>query len=215
MKIGRNRGRMESKFKMIPGLAEALFNIIPAAILVVDKDRRIHLVNRPQGDIFEMRKPAGDEIWRIGNSLNCIHRSDNPQGCGFSRACEECLIRNTAHEALKGMKTIRKKGSLSIETGKGPVFHSILVSATPLPAEGEMYALLFVEDITEVEQLKGLLPICANCKKIRKDDGAWERLEKFLESHSSVLFTHGICNECAEKIYGYTGDGKDETIASL
>lgn len=205
---------MRNKLNAIPGLAEALFDIIPAAILLVDKDRRIRLVNEPQGDIFELHRGEGDEIWRIGNSFNCIHRRDNPQGCGFGLACEECCIRNTAHEALNGNKIVRRKGSISVETEHGPVYHSILVSAVPLRAAGEQQALLLVEDITEVEQLKGLLPICANCKKIRKDDGAWERLEKFLEANSSVLFTHGICGECAEKMYGYTGNGSDETVTS-
>ncbi|MBU2515129.1 hypothetical protein KJ966_27750 [bacterium] len=53
-----------------------------------------------------------------------------------------------------------------------------------------------------VQTLAGLLPICANCKKIRDDKGYWEHLEKYLEQHSEATFSHGICPECAETLYG-------------
>jgi PAS domain S-box-containing protein len=63
-------------------------------------------------------------------------------------------------------------------------------------------------DITELKQtiarvntLSGLLPICANCKKIRDDKGYWNRLEAYIQDHSEAEFTHGICPECIEKLY--------------
>jgi PAS domain-containing protein len=63
-------------------------------------------------------------------------------------------------------------------------------------------------DITELKQtiarvntLGGLLPICANCKKIRDDKGYWNRLEGYIQDHSEAEFTHGICPECIEKLY--------------
>ncbi len=54
----------------------------------------------------------------------------------------------------------------------------------------------------EVEVLSGLLPICASCKKIRDDKGYWKQLETYFENHSEILFSHGICPDCAEDIYG-------------
>jgi len=50
----------------------------------------------------------------------------------------------------------------------------------------------------EIERLRGLLPICMKCKKIRNDKGYWEQIEKYLADHSSVKFTHGLCPECSE-----------------
>jgi len=47
--------------------------------------------------------------------------------------------------------------------------------------------------------LRGLLPICAWCKKIRDDKGYWNQLEEYMEQHSEAYFTHGMCAECAEK----------------
>ena len=63
-------------------------------------------------------------------------------------------------------------------------------------------------DITELKQtmakvktLGGLLPICANCKKIRDDTGYWNRLEAYIQEHSQAEFTHGICPECVAELY--------------
>ena len=49
--------------------------------------------------------------------------------------------------------------------------------------------------------LHGILPICANCKKIRDDKGAWSQIEAYIGKHSDVQFSHGICPECAKKLY--------------
>jgi hypothetical protein len=58
--------------------------------------------------------------------------------------------------------------------------------------------------LAEVRTLSGLLPICASCKKIRDDQGYWNRIEDYVSSHSKATFSHGICPECAKKLYpGY------------
>lgn len=56
--------------------------------------------------------------------------------------------------------------------------------------------------LSKVKTLGGLLPICAACKKIRDDKGYWNQIEVFLEQKSEVEFTHGICPDCAETLYG-------------
>jgi len=53
----------------------------------------------------------------------------------------------------------------------------------------------------EVKRLSALLPICASCKKIRDDEGYWQEIESYLHSHSDTRFSHGICPECAKKLY--------------
>lgn len=53
----------------------------------------------------------------------------------------------------------------------------------------------------EVRELRGLLPICASCKKIRDDAGYWNQIETYVQAHSSAQFSHGICPDCAEKLY--------------
>ena len=53
-----------------------------------------------------------------------------------------------------------------------------------------------------VKQLSGLLPICSKCKKIRDDKGDWRVLESYIRQHSEAEFSHGICPDCAEELYG-------------
>ena len=55
--------------------------------------------------------------------------------------------------------------------------------------------------LADVRRLSGLLPICASCKKIRDDQGYWQQLEEFISEHSEAEFSHGICPECAQKLY--------------
>ena len=57
------------------------------------------------------------------------------------------------------------------------------------------------EALAHVKTLSGLLPICANCKKIRDDKGYWHQVEKFISEHTDVNFSHGICPECAHNLY--------------
>jgi hypothetical protein len=55
--------------------------------------------------------------------------------------------------------------------------------------------------LKQVKTLSGMLPICANCKKIRDDQGYWTQIESYISSHSDVDFSHSICPECAKKLY--------------
>ena len=55
--------------------------------------------------------------------------------------------------------------------------------------------------LDEVKTLRGIVPICANCKKIRDDKGYWNQVEKYLSDHTEAKFSHGICPDCLEKLY--------------
>ena len=55
--------------------------------------------------------------------------------------------------------------------------------------------------LIQVKTLRGLLPICSSCKNIRSDDGYWASIEVYIGEHSEAEFTHGICPDCAEKLY--------------
>ena len=55
--------------------------------------------------------------------------------------------------------------------------------------------------LNEIHQLRGILPICANCKKIRDDTGYWNQIESYIENHSEAEFSHSICPDCAKKLY--------------
>jgi PAS domain S-box-containing protein len=99
---------------------------------------------------------------------------------------------------------------------------SVEVNACVIIVEGRPYTISICRDITDhkkheavqqklvselskaledVKKLSGLLPICANCKKIRDDKGYWHQIEVFLMEHSEAEFTHSLCKECAKKLY--------------
>ncbi len=55
--------------------------------------------------------------------------------------------------------------------------------------------------MAEMKELRGLLPICASCKKIRDDQGYWNQIEVYIKKHSEVEFSHSICPDCISKLY--------------
>ena len=57
------------------------------------------------------------------------------------------------------------------------------------------------EALAEIRQLRGIIPICASCKKIRDDKGIWTQIESYIRDHSEADFSHSICPECAKKLY--------------
>jgi PAS domain S-box-containing protein len=54
--------------------------------------------------------------------------------------------------------------------------------------------------LADIKTLRGMLPICAWCKKIRDDRGYWNQIEEYISDHSDARFTHGICPECQKKL---------------
>jgi len=57
------------------------------------------------------------------------------------------------------------------------------------------------EAAAHIQTLKGLIPICANCKKVRDDKGYWNRIEEYIGKHSGAEFSHGICPDCLRDLY--------------
>lgn len=66
------------------------------------------------------------------------------------------------------------------------------------------------EAISKVKILRGLIPICAACKKIRDDKGYWNQLEVYIGDHSEAEFTHGMCPDCIKEYYPQLSDRNDE-----
>jgi len=62
--------------------------------------------------------------------------------------------------------------------------------------------------LASVNQLSGLLPICASCKKIRDDKGYWTQIEAYIHDHSEAEFSHSICPDCVQRLYGDLGKKK-------
>ena len=55
--------------------------------------------------------------------------------------------------------------------------------------------------LNQIKTLRGILPICSSCKKIRDDQGYWNQVEVYVRNHTEAEFTHGLCPECMKKLY--------------
>ena len=75
----------------------------------------------------------------------------------------------------------------------------ITVGVIILNAQGLEYELKM--SIEEIRALRGILPICAGCKKIRDDQGYWNQIESYFQEHSDIEFSHSLCPDCMKDIY--------------
>ena len=76
------------------------------------------------------------------------------------------------------------------------------IERNALIKEREKLYLELKDAMTQIKTLKGIIPICAKCKKIRDDKGYWGQVEIYIREHSEAEFSHGICPECKEELYG-------------
>lgn len=126
---------------------------------------------------------------------------------------------DTAVSAIR--EKTEKTMEVTVTTSYGKTV-TVACHFTPFLSQARRYLLLVSEDVTErkaaeVEQellveklrealehvrtLRGIIPICASCKKIRDDEGYWEQIETYVQKHSEADFSHGICPECAKRLY--------------
>lgn len=173
-----------------------------------------------------------------------IAMTTTPQGEKIFRYISSLIIEPRClgcHERY-GDKLGSQRGGISVSIPAGPLLdlqkgqvRSLLVSFLPIWLFG-LLAIVFCalrmdkyekerttiiqelrQSLQEVKQLSGLLPICCSCKNIRDDKGYWNEVEKYMSERADVQFTHGICPDCARKLYPelYDDNGKGPGQLSL
>jgi hypothetical protein len=91
--------------------------------------------------------------------------------------------------------------NMSIRVGFFLIFTFLLAKLKFIMEEQARNILKLQKALAEINTLSGLLPICSSCKKIRDDKGYWNQLETYISEHSEAMFSHGICPECAKRLY--------------
>lgn len=125
-------------------------------------------------DLFEVTKPNGEII--------------PPDMYPAARALHGETFRNLELR-------IRRK-----DTGKTFIVH--YGSALIRNSDGKItHVIISLHDLTETKMLRGLLPTCAHCKKIRDSQGQWQPLEGYISRHSQAKFSHGLCPDCVSTYY--------------
>ena len=136
-------------------------------------------------------------------------------------------------------KIINDQEAITIESVKYPTVegpNTFIVSARPFrDTDGNLIGIVesfqdisdrikaenakaeLIDDLQQaldrVDLLDGLLPICSSCKKIRDDKGYWNQIETYIREHSKAEFSHGICPDCAKKLYPEYYDRVDRIIS--
>lgn len=117
---------------------------------------------------------------------------------GFSMGCVDYISKPfQEEEVLARVRTQIRLGRLQ---------NRLEIQNERLKKEAEEKEVLIRElqaMVDNVKVLSGLLPICASCKKIRSDQGYWEHLESYIQTRTEAVFSHGICPDCIEKLYGH------------
>jgi PAS domain S-box-containing protein len=76
-----------------------------------------------------------------------------------------------------------------------------LTGRKQVEAERDQLIAHLTEALANIKTLRGLVPICAGCKKIRDDTGFWNQLETYIAAHSEAQFSHGLCPDCIHRLY--------------
>jgi len=179
----------------VDDLLASAFNAMPSPVFIVDEDVRIHEYNTAATPLLTAEKT---EVLRLrgGEALHCIHHDDHEDGCGRAAACADCVVRNSVAKAFQGGKVVRNREKMELLRDEKIIEVHVLVTSSPFVFEGRHYAILVLEDISELVMLRNIIPICAVCKQVRNDENFWIQVETYLKERLDIQFTHGLCPSC-------------------
>jgi PAS domain-containing protein len=182
----------------VDNLLASAFNAMPSPVFVVDEDVRIYEYNTAATALLAAEKP---EVLRLrgGEALHCLHHHDAEEGCGRSAACADCVVRNSVKQAFQGGSVVRSRQRMELFREGKVIEIYVLVTSTPFVFQDTHYAILVLEDISELVELQNIIPICSVCKQVRTDDNYWVQVESYLKDRMDIQFTHGLCPSCRDK----------------
>jgi len=181
----------------VNNLLASAFDAMPSPVFIVDEDVRILEYNTAAAALLAADKSETLRM-RGGEALHCIHHHEK-EACGRAAACADCVVRNSVYKAFQGGRVVRNRQKMElIQEGKVIEVY-VLVTSTPFVFEGRSYAILVLEDISELVTLRNIIPICAVCKQVRTDENYWVQVETYLKDRLDVDFTHGLCPSCRDK----------------
>ena len=186
--------------QLTSGFLRAVLDAIPSPVFIVDGDFHI-LTYNPAAAPLLGETPSLELHMSGGEALHCINSAESLAGCGRSEHCQTCVVRNSVQSSFTSQKVVRQKARMTLVGLNSNSEVYLLVTAAPLQHQGAAFVMLILEDISELVQLRKLIPMCANCKKIRNERQYWDSLESYFKKQMDIDFTHGICPECFERLY--------------
>ncbi|MBT3311297.1 MAG: PAS domain-containing protein [Desulfobacterales bacterium] len=177
-----------------------VFDLMPIPVFILDSDLKVISANKQSLDFF---RPNGGFVQRClcGEMLNCLNALKSEKKCGKTKFCPDCVLNNAIKESIAGKKVFRQKYDMLLKLNGSIQPVTFLVTASPFQDNGSNYSLIALEDITELTELRDIIPMCSACKKIRDDEGLWENVETYMKRYTNLDFSHGICPDCAKRLY--------------
>ncbi|MCB2181730.1 MAG: PAS domain S-box protein [Desulfobulbaceae bacterium] len=199
--IGERR-KIQDELESVARQWSKTFDTIQDFVSLHDNDMKLVRVNKSMADFFG-KKP--EEL--VGKyCYEVMHGSKEPwPDCPHVQANQVKKTRSTeVYDTHIGVPLlITCTPSFDDEGHMTGTVHVARDISEQKEAELEKIELItqLQDALSRVKQLSGFLPICASCKKIRDDKGYWNQIEEYIRSHSEAEFSHGLCPECACKLY--------------
>lgn len=200
------RKKAEEESRLVAEGFKSVIETVGEGITVSDQDGRF-LIYNPQmeaitGYTKEDANASRDFLTLLYPDVDeCVKASAGIRDVLRTSGCREVETRIRSKGGNE--KTLLVSSTL-IRGEKGKLFLSAYRDITGrkrTETEREQFIRELREALAKVNMLKGMLPICASCKRIRNDDGYWEQVEEYVKEHSAAEFSHGICPDCAQKLY--------------
>jgi PAS domain-containing protein len=128
----------------------AIFDALPLPAFIVDEDVRMLDFNAEAEKLLGAA-PKSALRRRGGEVLHCVYAES--VGCGKSKPCKNCIIRNGVNDSIQGLDTRRKFHQAELRGSRGPVPVSLLVTASRLPDTAPPQVLLILENVAEAVRL--------------------------------------------------------------
>lgn len=139
----------------------AIYEHTPVLMVLVDSAYTVRKANAAAA-AFAGVGPGDARGERLGEALRCLHRLDDPQGCGFGPYCAQCPIRNTVREALRERSTgTRVEADIPYLADGNRRFASFALTSTFFEIRGEPFVIVSLEDITELKDTLHALTDCS------------------------------------------------------
>lgn len=182
---------------LVPVGRAALVESIPDGILVLDEKSRIADINPAALRIFGIH--GGSPVGRDVRSVLSSHSDIAVILCRADESHTEAKIAMPDTRYFE-ISVLPLRDQRDVVHGRLVIMRDITARTIATLEQKHTIAELR-KALAEIKTLSGLLPICSSCKKIRSDEGYWTQIEAYIKEHSDADFTHGICPDCAKKLY--------------
>jgi len=196
----RERDELDELLMRVKKDWEETFDIINDTISIHDRKFRIIRANKAALDYLDssFEKLIGEKCFRMYHGLE-----SPPKDCpGCQAMGEGAPVVSEVFEPhfdkyieIKALPRVNLDGAVH---GVVCVLRDI-TARKRMEREREDLIHQLEEALAKIKTLKGLIPMCAWCKKVRDDHGYWKKVEEYIEKHSDATFTHGICPDCITK----------------